>query len=385
LDLFNNTKYTTISWSSPNQVVEFFKTLEVDTKVVDDKTGETKDSVEASILEKQLDKSPIIPIYLKYKQQEKILSTYGETVLKKINTITRRIHTQFTQILDTGRLSSGGKMGGQETINLQNIPRLPDKDKRVEGNVYERECFVPEEGNVFIDADYSGQEQIVFANFTQDPDILKFYEDKLGDMHSYIASKIFPYLKDIDLKTIKNEYKKERQIAKSAGFAINYGGDGSTISDNLNLPREEGDEIYNSYFQAFPGVSDYFKKATAQAIRDGYILFNDISKSKCFISFIDKFRDKEKIVNSPGFWEKYREEKRLDSLLYRRTLKSDVSKYFKLRGNISRMALNYPIQGSSAEITKMACIFIFNYIISNNLIGIVKFVNVIHDKQNCCV
>lgn len=380
LDLFDTTKYTTISWSSPKQVVELFQDLGIDTKVLDDKTGDLKDSVEAGVLEKQIDKSPIIPIYLKYKQQEKVLSTYGEAVFKKIHPITRRIHTQFTQILDTGRLSSGGKMGEQETINLQNIPRLPDKSERIDGRIYERECFVPEEGNVLIDADYSGQEQIVFANWTKDPDILKFYEDKLGDMHSFIASKIFPELKDLSLDEIKKNYKDKRQIAKSAGFAINYGGDGSTISDNLNIPQEEGEAIYAAYFQAFPGVSDYFKRTIAKTLNDGYITFNDISKSKCFISFIEKFREKEKIINSPGFWEKYREEKKLDSLLYRRTLKGDVSKYFKLRGNISRMALNYPIQGSSAEITKMACIFIFNYLLANDLIGIVKFVNVIHDE-----
>lgn len=380
LDLFDTTKYTTISWSSPKQVVELFQDLGIDTKVLDDKTGDLKDSVEAGVLEKQIDKSPIIPIYLKYKQQEKVLSTYGEAVFKKIHPITRRIHTQFTQILDTGRLSSGGKMGEQETINLQNIPRLPDKSERIDGRIYERECFVPEEGNVLIDADYSGQEQIVFANFTQDPDILKFYEDKLGDMHSFIASKIFPELKDLSLDEIKKNYKDKRQIAKSAGFAINYGGDGSTISDNLNIPQEEGEAIYAAYFQAFPGVSDYFKRTIAKTLNDGYITFNDISKSKCFISFIEKFREKEKIINSPGFWEKYREEKKSDSLLYKRTLKSDVSKYFKLRGNISRMALNYPIQGSSAEITKMACIFIFNYLLANDLIGIVKFANVIHDE-----
>lgn len=189
------------------------------------------------------------------------------------------------------------------------------------------------------------QEQIVFANFTQDPDILKFYEDNLGDMHSFVASKIFPHLKDIPLKQIKSEYKKERQIAKAAGFAINYGGDGSTIADNLNLSKEEGDEIYNSYFQAFPGVSNYFKKTIAQTLTDGYITFNNISKSKCFISFIDKFREKEKIINSPGFWDKYRLERQLDSSLYKNNLRSTVSNYFKLKGNISRMALNYPIQG----------------------------------------
>lgn len=202
---------------------------------------------------------------------------------------------------------------------------------------------------------------------------------------SFVASKIFPHLKDIPLKQIKSEYKKERQIAKAAGFAINYGGDGSTIADNLNLSKEEGDEIYNSYFQAFPGVSNYFKKTIAQTLTDGYITFNNVSKSKCFISFIDRFREKEKIINSPGFWDKYRLERQLDSSLYKNNLRSTVSNYFKLKGNISRMALNYPIQGSSAEITKMACIFIFNYIISNNLIEIVKFANVIHDKQTCCV
>ena len=189
------------------------------------------------------------------------------------------------------------------------------------------------------------QEQVVFANWTQDPDIIAFYENKLGDMHSFVASKIFPYLNDIPLKQIKSDYKKERQIAKSAGFAINYGGDGSTIADNLNLSREEGDEIYNSYFQAFPGVSNYFKKVTNQALTDGYILFNDISKSKCFINFIDTFREKEKIVNSLGFWDKYRLEKKLDTALYRNKLKPIVSEYFKLKGNIGRMALNYPIQG----------------------------------------
>ena len=380
LDLFDDTKSTTISWSSPTQVVELFKSLGINTQVPDEKNGGFKDSVEANILEKQIDKSPIIPIYLKYKQQEKLLSTYGKAVLDKINPATGRIHTQFTQIMDTGRLSSGGKMGDQETMNIQNIPRLPDKDDRIDGYIYERECFVPEEGNVFINADYSGQEQVVFANWTKDPDLIAFYKSNLGDMHSFIASKIFPKLKDVPLKRIKEEYKEERQIAKSAGFAINYGGDGNTIADNLNLPKERGEEIYNSYFKAFPGVSEYFKKATAQALRDGYILFNDISKSKCFISFINKYREKEKIVNSPGFWEKYREEKKLNSDLYKYTLKPDVSSYFKLRGNISRMALNYPIQGSSSEVTKIACIHIYNYILDNDLMDVVKFPNVIHDE-----
>jgi DNA polymerase I-like protein with 3'-5' exonuclease and polymerase domains len=378
LDLFNTEKQSTINWSSPKQVVELFQLLGIDTKTVDDKTGEIKDSVEADILEKQRDVSPIVPLYIQYKKYERILTTYGESVLKKIHPITDRIHTQFTQILDTGRLSSGGKRGDEDTINLQNIPRLPE-DKE-EDKIYERECFLAEKDNVLIDADYSGQEQIVFANWTQDPDILKFYKNNLGDMHSYIASKIFPELKNLPLNDIKKYHKEKRQIAKSAGFAINYGGNGNTIADNLNISREEGEEIYQAYFTAFPGVSTYFKKVTNRALRDGYITFNNISKSKCFISFFSTYKKLETQVNSPGFWEQYRIEKIADSSVYRRNLKPLVSKYFKLKGEISRMALNYPIQGSSAEITKIACILIFNYIVDNNLTNVVKFSNVIHDE-----
>ena len=365
MDWVNPEIKTTIKWSSPKQVVELFQSLGIDTKVTDDKTGELKDSVDASVLEKQVNKSTIVPIYLEHKKYEKILSTYGESVLAKIHPITHRIHTQFTQILNTGRLSSGGKLGDKDTINLQNIPALPDPKDRVEGKIYERECFTAQTGNVLINADYSGQEQVIFANFTQDKDILAFYEKGEGDMHSYIASKIFPYLNDVPLNVIKSDYKKERQIAKSVGFAINYGGDGSTIADNLSISKEEGDEIYNAYFKAFPGVSEYFKRATRQALRDGYILFNNISRSRSFINFFEQYRKVEETVHHEGFWEKYREEKEADSLLYRRELKPLVSKYFKLKGNISRMALNFPIQGSAAEVTKLACIYIFDYIVQS--------------------
>jgi DNA polymerase-1 len=378
LDLFSNEVKTVINWSSPKQVAELFNSLGIDTKVKDEKTGEMKDSVEASVLEKQTHVSTLVPIYLLYKKIEKTLSTYGESVLTKINPITNRIHTSFTQILNTGRMSSGGKMGDKDTINLQNIPRMPE-DKEV-GKIYERECFTCEPGNVLVNADYSGQEQIVFANFSLDKDILAFYENKLGDMHSFVASKIFPYLKDIPLKTIKSEFKRERQIAKAVGFAINYGGDGSTIAENLNLPSAEGEAIYKAYFDAFPGVNAYFKNVTSKALRDGFILFNDISRSRCFIPYYDQFRKVEDKVQHKGFWEVYREEKAKDSLTYKRDLKPLVSKYFRLRGNISRMALNYPIQGSSAEITKLASIHIFEYIIKNQLQDIVKFSNVIHDE-----
>lgn len=380
LNLFYTDKKANIQWSSPKQVIKLFNKLGIDTKIRDDKTGELKDSVEVSVIEKQINKSDIIPIYIAYKKSEKLLSTYGEDVLTKIHPITGRIHTSFTQIMSTGRLSSGGKIGDKDTINLQNIPRIPDEHDRIPDKIYERDCFTADKENILINADYSGQEQVIFANWTLDKDLLEFYRKDLGDMHSFVASKIFPYLKDVSLKEIKSKYKKERQIAKSAGFAINYGGDGSTIADNLNISLKEGTDIYNAYFKAFPGMELYSKTVSQKALRDGYVLFNNISGSKCFIPFYDEYKKVEKVVNKDSFWLLYNEEKSKNSILFLRKLKPIVSKYFKLKGKISRMALNFPIQGSAAEITKLACIYIFDYLLKNNLLNIVKFSNVVHDE-----
>ncbi len=380
LDLFSTEKKVSINWSSPSQVVELFTKLGIDTQIIDDKTGELKNSVEANVIERQKDKSTIVPLYLAYKKYEKVLSTYGEAILTKIHPLTGRIHTSFTQIMNTGRLSSGGKKGDKDTINIQNIPRLPEDKERVKGKLYERECFVPDLGNVFIDADYAGQENVVFANWTLDKDILEFYKKDLGDMHSFIAQKIYSHLKDISLKTIKSKYKDERQKAKAAGFAIQFGGDGSTIAKNLNISREEGDAIYKAYFDAFPGVKDYAKKVARQAFADGYILFNNISGGRSFIEFFDTYKKLENKINEEGFWELYREEKAKNSYTFANELKPLVSKFFRLRGKIERLALDYPIQGSAAEISKLASVYIFEYIVRNNFIDIVKFCNTVHDE-----
>jgi len=380
LDLFSADKKVSINWSSPKQVVELFSKLGIDTQVIDEKTGELKDSVEANVIEKQSSKSSIVPLYLSYKKYEKILSTYGESVLTKIHPLTDRIHTSFTQIMNTGRLSSGGKKGDKKSINIQNIPRLPEGKERVKGKLYERECFIPEPGNVFIDADYMGQEAIVFANWTMDKDILEFYKKDLGDMHSFIAKKIYSYLKDVPLKTIKSKYKDERQKAKVANFTIQNGGGGSTVAKNLNVLIEEGDSLYKAYFDAFPGVKNYAKKVARQALHDGYILFNNISGSRSFIEFFDTYKKLENKIVVEGFWEIYKDEKAKNSYSFNNELKPLVSRYFRLRGKIERLALDYPIQGSAAEISKLAAIYIFEYIVKNNFIGIVKFCNLIHDE-----
>ena len=217
--------------------------------------------------------------------------------------------------------------------NMQNIP----SDKRTRG------CFQSEPGNVLIVSDYSGQEQIVLANKSLDPDLLYFYSQGLADMHSFVAGKIFPELSSLTLDEIKEQHKDKRQIAKGAGFAINYGGTGMTISQNLSISMEEGEKVYQEYFKAFPGLANYFKQEKQKALSLGYIEFNPISRRKCYIPFWDDYkRLHDDIYNTVGFWDDYKHHKNEDSEEFREVYKPKVREYFMKKGDIERMSLNYP-------------------------------------------
>jgi DNA polymerase-1 len=372
LDMFSDDLKTKLNWSSSKQVIELFKDIGIDTKTKDKSTGMMKDSVDAKVLAPQKNKFDIIPLYTDYQQASKLTSTYGQNVLKQIHPVTGRIHTSFRQLMDTGRMSCGGtdRARGIELLNLQNVP----------ADEAHRSCFVPEEGNTMIVADYSGQESVVFANFSKDLEIIDFYKKGMGDMHSFIASKIYPELEGLDLAEIKSKHKSKRQNAKAAGFAIQYGGVGATISGNLNLSKEEGDAIYDGYFKAFPGIKDYFARCKSKALANGYVELNSVSNRKSFIDFFDEYKEYEHKINVPGFWEDYRTHKESNSELFKSHYKPIVREYFKFKGMIERKSLNYPIQGSSAEITKFAALKFFNYIKDKNLLGIVKICNIVHDE-----
>ena len=242
-----------------------------------------------------------------------------------------------------------------------------------------RSCFVAEEGNTLIISDYSGQEQIVLANYSMDANLLNFYDKGLGDMHSFIAGKMYPELEGLSLEDIKSKHKDKRQFAKAAGFAINYGGEGSTIATNLNVSKEEGDEIYKAYFNAFPGLRTYFDSVKQQGLNDGFIFISPVTNRKSYLPFYDKYQALSKMMTKK-YWTRYRELKELGGPEFL-TEKAFVKEYFYYRGIIERKSLNYPIQGSSAEITKISCVYIYDYIVSNNLFDKVKFVNTIHDEN----
>jgi DNA polymerase-1 len=374
LSLFEDGVRCKINWASSHQVIPFMQSLGVDTLTKDKDTGLMKHSIDKKVLGPQKKKHPIISTYIEFTEHQKVVSTYGENWFGYINPTTGRIHSNYNQIMNTGRLSSGQrgdkKKGLPQMPNMQNIP----SDSRT------RSCFQSEPGNMLIVSDYSGQEAVMLVNHSLDPDLLSFYQKGLSDMHSFIAAKIFPELEGLTVDEIKEKHKHKRQIAKSVGFAIAYGGTGMTIAQNLSIPIEEAESIYQAYFKAFPGLAAYFKEQKTKALSLGYIRFNTISGRKCFIPFFEEYQKlHNEIYNTEGFWEDYKEHKARNSQRFQDYFKPIVRQYFMKKGEIERMSLNFPIQGSSADTTKLACIYFFRYLVTNNLVFKVLINNVVHD------
>lgn len=335
LDIFEGTPDCILNWDSPKQVIKLFK--EYGIKVTTRKKGVEIETIDAKVLEPQKNKFDILIPYLKYKAKQKEVSTYGENWKKYLSSVTGRIHSTFQQLMDTGRLSSGNKFDG--TPNLQNIPS--DQETR--------SCFIPEKGNAMIDADYSGQETIVLANASMEENLIIFYEKGLDDMHSYVAFLMYPEirpcaLEDLTKETleyIKKNHKDKRQIAKAAGFAIAYGGNGSTIAKNCNIPPKDGEYVYKAYFESFPKMKNYFDLVFRKASYFKYIEFNPITKRKYFFKSLenDYFVLKEE-VEDPYFWQIASNPRDIQR------------KYNSAKSEIARIAQNYPIQGEQYALIK---------------------------------
>lgn len=357
----------TIDWASPHQVTKLFKKLGVNIYVEDKKTKEIKESVEAPVIRNQAEKFPIIVPYLRYKSAQKEVSNYGETFLKIAKYFPDgRVRSVFTQIKNTGRLSSGGRTGSIATVNFQNIPR--------EGKA--RGCFVPEDGNIFVVCDYSQQEQIILANKSEDTELLEFFQEGSGDMHSFVASRMYKELMEVPIEDIKAEFPEKRQLAKSAGFAINYGGTGYTIANNLSIPVEDGERIYNDYMDAFPGLKQYFNIQEKTVLRSGYILINNITKRKSYLPNHRRFLDEWYSID----WNLYRREKKYDTDYFRNEFKPKVSSLARMKASMRKKALNYPIQGTGADMMKVAGVKLFDWIKKNQLINKVLIPNIVHDE-----
>lgn len=339
-----------INWNSSKQVCDAFEAIGID--VTDPKTG--KRSVVEGLIEKQ--DHPIIPLYVAYKGANKQVTTYGREWLNNVLS-DGRVHTKYKSMVDTGRTACGNTRMGPFP-NMQNLP----SEDRV------RRCFIAGSRNVLITCDYSSQESVLLADMSQETNLLEFYLKGGADLHSYTAAKVWPHIiKDTPFEEIKTKFPQLRQIAKTVNFALAYGGTGFTISNNLNLPKEEGEKIYSDYMKAFPGLNAFFEKMKKQAFHDGFIR---VSRKTGRIRFVDGIDNVNSYLSRVD-WKRYKAE-----LEY----KEEVTPYQKRRGGIEREAMNSPIQGTAAEMSKLAGVYFLDWIIENKLFGKVLIPIFVHDE-----
>lgn len=338
----------TVNFDSPKEIQDFFEELGMDIMIRDKKTGNYKKSVELKHIMKQADEFPILYPYAKYKEAGKEISTYGEKFLKEnLNPVTGRIHSEFYQILETGRLSSSSP-------NLQNIPGEDEK-----GNTHPlRLCFEPDEGNVFIVADYSQQEPRITADYSQDPYLIDFIINGSGDSHSLVATMISEYLlgEHIDVSKTNNprveRYNSSiRAIGKMINLGLDYGKSAFSIKDDLKITQDEAQKLLDIISSKTPKKTEYFRKWQKFVKANGYIRTDDVFRSKTW-------------------YDRYEE------YLYT----DNFSRKSKLAGEMDRFSQNNRIQGTGALMVKLAHIKFNDRLKEENLQKHAKMVNAIHDE-----
>lgn len=366
-DLFNgfDTKPRChINWTSSQQVIPLFEELGLNLKVLDKKTKHYKKSVDIKVVEPQASKSPLIPIYIKYKKAAIIVNTFGQKFLNLINPVTGRIHANFNQLgTDTGRLSS-------TEPNLQNLPH----------DAQTRACFVSDKGNRWISADYSGQESYLMASMANDEAMLDELINGSGDLHSLTAKMVFQQIpRDMPLKDIKKNFKDLRQEAKGYEFCFNYGGQDSTLIRNYGLDAKRAKEIYENYMSGFAGLKRYQDFRRIDVMRKGYILLSPITGHKAYIYDYDELKMQMEKQDDPDFWAYYREMKQenpeCDTV-------QGIRRLARRKAESEKQSINYPIQAAGALCFKLASIKLFNWLLKNGLLFKVKYCIPVHDEIN---
>ena len=276
------------------------------------------------MLEKLRPRHEIVDRILNYRGLKKLTSTYVDSLPTLINPSTGKIHTSFNQtVTSTGRLSSSNP-------NLQNIPVRGDDGKEI------RKAFIPEPGCTFFSADYSQIELRIMAHLSGDKHMIEAFLEG-DDIHASTAAKIYH-------KPIGDVTRDERRKAKTANFGIIYGISVFGLAERLNVPRSEARELIDGYFATYPRVREYMDESIERARRQGYI----------------------------------------ETLLRRRRYLPDInSRNAIVRGYAERNAINAPIQGSAADIIKIAMVRIYNRFLSENLRSTMMLQ--VHDELNFSV
>ena len=306
--------------ASPAQVGEvLFGHLKIDAKAKKTKTGQYSTTEE--VLMKVRDRHPLVDKILELRGLRKLLSTYVNALPALVNPRTGRIHTTYNQtVTATGRLSSTNP-------NLQNIPVRSDDGKEI------RRAFIPADGNVFFSADYSQIELRLVADLSNDTTMLNAFAAN-EDIHAITAAKI--YHEDLDKVTAD-----QRRKAKTANFGILYGISAFGLSQRLNIPRSEAKMLIDGYFDTFPQVKQYIERSVAQAREQGYVT----------------------------------------TLFGRRRMLPDInSRNAVVRSFSERNAVNAPIQGTAADVIKIAMIAIYRRFEEEGIKS--KMILQVHDELN---
>lgn len=309
--------------SSPKQVGEIlFDKLKIVEKAKKTKRGQYVTSEE--VLQELKHKSEIVEKILEYRGLKKLIGTYVDALPKLINPKTGHIHTSFNQtVTATGRLSSSDP-------NLQNIPVRGEDGKEI------RKAFIPDKGCKFFSADYSQIELRVMAHLSGDENMIEAFREGY-DIHAATAAKIYK-------KPIEEVTRDERTKAKRANFGIIYGITVFGLAERLDIDRKEAKELIDGYFQTFPRVREYMDKSIAEAREKGYA----------------------------------------ETFFHRRRYLPDInSRNATVRGFAERNAINAPIQGSAADIIKVAMIRIFKRFKQEHIRS--KMILQVHDELNFSV
>lgn len=309
--------------TSPKQVgAVLFDELQISAKVKKTKTGQYSTSEE--VLESLRDKHPIVEKILQHRALKKLLSTYVEALPKLIHPETGHIHTSFNQaVTATGRLSSSNP-------NLQNIPVRGEDGREI------RRAFVPEEGEVFFSADYSQIELRIMAHLSEDEHMVADFNSGL-DIHAATAARIFH-------KPVKEVDRDERRKAKTANFGIIYGISAFGLSERMGVSRGEAKELIENYFATYPKVREYMNESIERAKQTGYIT----------------------------------------TQFGRRRYLADINAgNATVRGYAERNAVNAPIQGTAADIIKLAMVAIDRRLREEKLQT--RMILQVHDELNFSV
>lgn len=309
--------------ASPKQVGEvLFGEMKIVEKPKKTKTGQYVTSEE--VLQQLRSKAPIVDHILEHRGLKKLLGTYVDALPKLINPRTGHIHTTFNQaVTATGRLSSSNP-------NLQNIPVRGEDGKEI------RKCFIPEPGQLFFSADYSQIELRVMAHLSGDENMIEAFREGY-DIHAATAARIYK-------EDINSVSRDQRTKAKRANFGIIYGITVFGLAERLDISRDEAKQLIEGYFNTFPGVHAYMEKAKETAREHGYA----------------------------------------ETFFHRRRYLPDITSHnATVRNFAERNAINAPIQGSAADIIKIAMVRIYERFQREGIRS--KMILQVHDELNFSV